>query len=108
MSSTVIRLVEPSDGPALADLLDRDKQVRARLLPARPAEFYTPDGQASVITSLLASHGNGLAWPGVVVLDGTVIGQIGISSILRGSFQTRIQPLGHRPGLRRSCVMSDL
>lgn len=87
MSSTLIRLVEPSDGPALAGLLARDRRLRARLLPARPAEFYTPEGQASVIASLLASHGDGLAWPGVVVTDGTVIGQIGISSILRGPFQ---------------------
>ncbi|WP_405677442.1 GNAT family N-acetyltransferase [Streptomyces sp. NBC_00868] len=87
MNSTSIRLIEPSDGPALAELLSRDKEAYARWLPARPAEFYTPDGQASVIESLLASHRQGLAWPGVVVCDGTVIGQVGISSILRGPFQ---------------------
>ncbi|MFJ7495654.1 GNAT family N-acetyltransferase [Streptomyces sp. NPDC097727] len=87
MSSTLIRLIEPSDGPALAALLSRDKQAYARWLPERPTEFYTPDGQASVIESLLDSHGKGLAWPGVVVSDETVIGQVNISSILRGPFQ---------------------
>ncbi|OIJ87352.1 alanine acetyltransferase [Streptomyces colonosanans] len=87
MSSTLIRLIEPSDGPALAALLSRDKQAYARWLPERPAEFYTPDGQASVIESLLDSYGKGLAWPGVVVSDETVIGQVNISSILRGPFQ---------------------
>ncbi len=87
MSSTLIRLIEPSDGPALAGLLSRDKQAYARWLPERPAEFYTPDGQASVIESLLASHDKGLAWPGVVVSDETIIGQVSISSILRGPFQ---------------------
>lgn len=87
MSPTLIRLVEPSDGPALAGLLTRDKQAYARWLPARSAEFYTPDGQASVIASLLASHAEGLAWPGVVVSDETVIGQVGVSSILRGPFR---------------------
>ncbi|MGW9130325.1 GNAT family N-acetyltransferase [Streptomyces sp. NPDC055681] len=82
-----MRLIEPSDGPALAALLSRDKQAYARWLPERPAEFYTPDGQTSVIESLLDSHGKGLAWPGVVVSDETVIGQVSISSILRGPFQ---------------------
>ncbi|MFF3307427.1 GNAT family N-acetyltransferase [Streptomyces sp. NPDC002952] len=87
MHTTSIRLVEPSDGPVLADLLARDKQAYVRWLPARPTEFYTPDGQASVIASLLASHAQGLAWPGVVVSEGNVIGQVTISSILRGPFQ---------------------
>ncbi|MEU8675431.1 GNAT family protein [Streptomyces sp. NPDC048560] len=80
-------MIEPSDGPALASLLSHDKQAYARWLPARPAEFYTPDGQASVIESLLASHDSGVAWPGVVVSGETVIGQVSISSILRGPFQ---------------------
>lgn len=87
MSSASIRLIEPSDSPALAHLLSRDSQAYARWLPARPAEYYTPDGQAEVIGSLLASHGQGLAWPGVVVCDEVVIGQVNISSILRGPFQ---------------------
>ncbi|MEU7338520.1 MULTISPECIES: GNAT family protein [unclassified Streptomyces] len=87
MSATSIRLVEPSDGPALAALLSRDRQTYARWLPARPPEYYTPEGQTSVVASLLASHGQGLAWPGVVVADGAVIGQVSISSILRGPFQ---------------------
>ncbi|MER6438289.1 GNAT family protein [Streptomyces sp. NPDC001185] len=87
MSATSIRLVEPSDGPALAALLSRDRQTYARWLPARPPEYYTPEGQTSVVASLLAAHGQGLAWPGVVVADGAVIGQVSISSILRGPFQ---------------------
>ncbi|MEU1348099.1 GNAT family protein [Streptomyces sp. NPDC005795] len=87
MNSTSIRLIKPSDGPALADLRTRDRQNYARWLPAKPPEFYTPDGQAAVIESLLASHGDGLTWPGVVVCDGDVIGQVSISSILRGPFQ---------------------
>ncbi|MER5931194.1 GNAT family protein [Streptomyces sp. NPDC002054] len=104
MSPTSIRLIAPSDGPALAGLLSRDRQAYARWMPDRPAEFYTPEGQAPVIESLLASHGNGLAWPGVVVSDGTVIGQVTISSVLRGPFQkgflgywvsSRHQGLGH-------------
>ncbi|MFE6038651.1 GNAT family N-acetyltransferase [Streptomyces sp. NPDC056452] len=97
-------MIEPSDGPALADLHTRDRQAYARWLPARPAEFYTPDGQAEAIESLLAAHGDGLAWPGVVVSEETVIGQVSISSILRGPFQkgflgywvsTLHQGLGH-------------
>lgn len=104
MRSTLIRLIDPADGPALAESLSRDRQAYARWLPARPEEFYTPDGQAAVIASLLESHGKGLTWPGVVVSDGAVVGQVTISSILRGPFQkgflgywisSRHQGLGH-------------
>lgn len=87
MSSALIRLIDPSDGPALAESLSRDRQAYARWLPARPEEFYTPGGQATVTASLLESHNKGLTWPGVVVTDGAVIVQITISSILRGPFQ---------------------
>lgn len=104
MGPTLIRLVEASDGPALAESLARDRQVYARWLPARPDEFYTPAGQATVIASLLESHAKGLAWPGVIVCDEAVVGQVSISSILRGPFQkgflgywisSRYQGLGH-------------
>ncbi|MFJ6850958.1 hypothetical protein ACIQM3_10530 [Streptomyces sp. NPDC091271] len=77
-------MIEPSDGAVLAGLLARNRQAYARRLPARPADFYTSEGQAPVIESLLASHARGLAWPGVVVSDDTVIGQVTISSILGG------------------------
>ncbi|MGW2016632.1 GNAT family N-acetyltransferase [Streptomyces sp. NPDC001927] len=87
VSPTSIRLIEPSDAPALADLLAHDRQAYARWLPERPAEFYTPAGQAQVVESLLDAHGRGLAWPGVVLSGETVIGQITIGSILRGPFQ---------------------
>ncbi|MET7942497.1 GNAT family protein [Streptomyces sp. NPDC005302] len=104
MTSTCVRLIGPSDGPALAEAHRRDRQAYARWMPARPEEFYTPDGQATVIASLLESHGKGLTWPGAVVSDGAVIGQVTISSILRGPFQkgflgywisSRHQGLGH-------------
>ncbi|MEU3459571.1 GNAT family protein [Streptomyces sp. NPDC006733] len=87
MSATSLRLIEPSDGPVLAALHARDREAYARWLPARPPEFYTPAGQTSVVEGLLDSHSRGLAWPGVVVSDGSVIGQVSISSILRGPFQ---------------------
>ncbi|MEU1818944.1 GNAT family protein [Streptomyces roseifaciens] len=85
--STLIRLIDPSDAPALAELLSEDRQAYTRWLPARPEEFYTSDGQAAAIATLLESHGKGLTWPGVMVSDGSVIGQVTISSILRGPFQ---------------------
>ncbi|WP_324789343.1 GNAT family protein [Streptomyces sp. H51] len=104
MTSTSIRLIDPSDGPALAESLARDRQAYKRWMPARPEEFYTPEGQTAVIESLLESHGKGITWPGAVVFDGAVIGQVTIGSILRGPFQkgflgywisSRHQGLGH-------------
>ncbi|MEU9705949.1 GNAT family protein [Streptomyces sp. NPDC047981] len=84
---TSIRVIDPADAAPLADLLAQDRQAYARWMPAKPAEFYTPDGQAAAIEALLTSYDLGLVWPGVVLSGETVIGRITISSILRDPFQ---------------------
>lgn len=101
---TSVRLVEPDDAPALAAHLARDAAEFARWQPARPDGFATPAHQAQRIDALLRGHREGTGWPGVVVADGEVIGQVTVSTILRGPLQkgflsywigTSHQGLGH-------------
>ena len=84
---TSIRLVEPDDAEALAAHFARDAEAFARWDPERPPEFYTPSGQRNRIESALMRHASGEAWPGVVLADEVVIGQITVQNILRHAWR---------------------
>jgi len=84
---TSIRLVEPDDAGVLAAHLARDAEAFARWDPERPPEFYTAAGQCGRIEGMLVGHGNGQVWPGVVLADDVVIGQITAQNILRGAWR---------------------
>jgi ribosomal-protein-alanine N-acetyltransferase len=84
---TSIRLVEPDDAEALAAHLGRDAEAFARWDPERPPEFYTPAEQRSRIEGMLMRHHNGEVWPGVVLADDVVIGQITVQNILRSAWR---------------------
>lgn len=87
IATTSIRLIELADAPVIAGHLARDVEAFSRWDPARPTSFYTTEGQAERIDLLLSQHISGLTWPGVIVTDGVVIGQVTITGILRGPFQ---------------------
>lgn len=84
---TSIRLIDVADALAIASHLARDAKESSRWDPARPDEFYTTSGQVSRIEELLDIHRKGGGWPGVIVVDDFVIGQVTVSGILRGPFQ---------------------
>ncbi|GAA3002543.1 GNAT family protein [Streptosporangium longisporum] len=86
-SPTSVRLIDVADAPVITRHLVSDLDANVRWLPVRPDGFYTEDGQARWIEHLLDTHAKGGGWPGVIVADGTVVGQIAVSTILRGSFQ---------------------
>lgn len=81
-SSTRIRLIEPADAAAIAAHRTRDAEAFRRWEPAQPTGFFTPEGQAERIGKLLAGHRAGTVWPGVVLADGQVIGQVTVGGIL--------------------------
>ncbi|WP_424217299.1 GNAT family N-acetyltransferase (plasmid) [Streptomyces sp. BI20] len=81
-ASTAIRLIEPADAAAIAAHRTRDAEAFRRWEPAQPAEFFTPEGQADRIEGLLAGHRAGTVWPGVVLADDRVIGQVTVGGIL--------------------------
>ncbi|MFI6938636.1 GNAT family N-acetyltransferase [Streptomyces sp. NPDC050418] len=80
--STTIRLIEPTDAAPIAVHRARDIEAFRRWEPAQPADYFTPEGQAERIDALLAGHKAGSVWPGVIIADGEVIGQITIGGIL--------------------------
>ncbi|BCY10792.1 GNAT family N-acetyltransferase [Actinoplanes sp. L3-i22] len=81
-SQTTVRLIEAADAPALAEHRVRDEPAFARWEPARPGNFSTVEGQATMIENLLAGHRAGTTWPGVVLVDGVVAGQVTVGTIL--------------------------
>ncbi|MFF4243377.1 GNAT family N-acetyltransferase [Streptomyces sp. NPDC001822] len=81
-SSTAIRLIEPGDAAPIAAHRMRDIDAFRPWEPAQPPEFFTPAGQEERIDGLLAAHRAGTVWPGVVLADGQVIGQVTIGGIL--------------------------
>jgi [ribosomal protein S5]-alanine N-acetyltransferase len=84
---TSIRLIEPYDAEALAAHLGRDAEAFARWDPERPPEWYTPAEQRSRIEAMLIRHHNGEVWPGVILADDVVIGQVTAQNILRRAWR---------------------
>jgi RimJ/RimL family protein N-acetyltransferase len=84
---TSIRLIEPDDAGALAAHLARDAEAFARWDPEWPPDFYTAAGQRTRIERMLKRHDSGEAWPGVVLADDVVIGQVTIQNILRRAWR---------------------
>ncbi|MGW0782851.1 GNAT family N-acetyltransferase [Streptomyces sp. NPDC002913] len=81
-SSTTIRLIEPADAAPIAAHRVRDVEAFRRWEPDQPAGFFTPEGQEERIDGLLAGHRAGTVWPGAVLADGRVIGQVTVGGIL--------------------------
>lgn len=86
-SRTSIRLIESGDAEALAVHLARDAEALARWEPERPPEFYTAAGQRIRIEGSLMRHDSGQVWPGVVLADDVVIGQVTVQNILRSAWR---------------------
>lgn len=86
-SRTSIRLIEPEDAEALAVHLARDAEALARWDPEHPPEFFTAAGQRSRIERSLMRHDSGEVWPGVVLADDVVIGQVTVQNILRRAWR---------------------
>ena len=85
--TTAIRLIELGDADALAAHQARDREAFARWEPARPDTFFTPNGQRERIEALLDDRRRGNRWPGVVLADGVVVGQVTVSTILGEPFR---------------------
>jgi ribosomal-protein-alanine N-acetyltransferase len=83
---TSIRLIGTGDAAAIAAHRIRDAEAFAPWEPAQPARFYTTEGQVERIEQLLAGLGKGTTWPGVVLADDDVIGQVTVDAILRQPF----------------------
>ncbi|MCO5970223.1 GNAT family N-acetyltransferase [Actinoallomurus soli] len=120
LPSTSIRLIDVADASVIADHLARDADEFARWLPARPDGFHTTPGQVDRIEQLLEDQRKGERWPGVIMADDVVIGQVTVSTIVRGPIQkgflsywvaSRFQGQGHASravGLALRVMTEDL
>jgi len=84
--TTTIRLIDILDAAAITAHLVRDADAFSPWEPEQLPSFYTVAGQVERIEQLLATCRNGSNWPGVVLADGVVAGQITVSNILRQPF----------------------
>jgi ribosomal-protein-alanine N-acetyltransferase len=83
---TTVRLIDTEDAAAIAAHRVRDVAAFTPWEPAQPTAFYTTEGQVERIEQLLQGYRDGTTWPGVVLADDVVIGQVTVGTILRQPF----------------------
>jgi hypothetical protein len=83
---TTVRLIDTEDAAAIAAHRVRDMVAFTPWEPAQPTTFYTTEGQVERIEQLLQGYRDGTTWPGVVLADDVVIGQVTVGTILRQPF----------------------
>ncbi|SEH02732.1 ribosomal-protein-alanine N-acetyltransferase [Nonomuraea solani] len=84
--NVTLRPVTEHDAEALAAAYIRNRDHLRPWEPRRPAEFFTPDGQARRLKGLLdeQARGGAMAW---VLADGDqVVGRMTLNGIVRGPF----------------------
>lgn len=87
MTST--RPVTLDDVPVLTDLVRANRQLLAPWEPLRPEEYFTTAGQAAVVQDALAAAAAGTGALHLVLdEDGTVVGRVTLSGIVRGALQS--------------------
>jgi ribosomal-protein-alanine N-acetyltransferase len=83
------RPVTLTDAPRLAEQLRRSREYLAPWDAARPAVYFTEQGQREVIAAALADREQGRAEPHVILDDGgAVVGRATLNTIVRGAFQS--------------------
>lgn len=83
----VLRPVRKLDARALTEAFQRNRAHLAPWEPVRPERFYTVQGQQEVITRQRTELGLGTSLPMVLAKEGTILGLVTISSVVRGAFQ---------------------
>jgi|SRR5665213_984122 len=86
---SVTRALVLNDAPALAEVLQANRDFLAPWQPNRPERYFTRDGQYEVVERLLQQQADGGAMP-LLILDqaGEIAGTVTLQSIIRGAFQS--------------------
>jgi ribosomal-protein-alanine N-acetyltransferase len=83
------RLVTLDDAPVMAELLRANREFLAPWDPVRDEDYYTTDGQRTIIREVLEQLERGATVPHVIVDEsGRVVGRITLNTIVRGPFQS--------------------
>lgn len=84
-----LRLIAPADSAVLAELQVRNRTYLSPWEPTRSEQFFTDAGQRADIDAALERHDRGDAAPLVILDDdGSVVGRLTLSGIVRGPFQS--------------------
>lgn len=87
--STTTRLITLDDSPVLAELLRVNRDFLAPWEPIRHDDYFTVEGQRTVIETALGQHEQGVKLPCVILDDaGRVVGRVTLYEIVRGPFQS--------------------
>jgi ribosomal-protein-alanine N-acetyltransferase len=82
------RLISVEDAPALAELLELNREFLAPWEPTRPDAYFTVDGQRQAIEEVLSQYRQAMVVPHVILEDGAIVGRVTLSNIVRGPFQS--------------------
>lgn len=86
---TLTRLIAVDDAERLTKLMVESRDFMRRYEPDRPPEFFTIEHQRKGIATNLESYERGEMVPHVITDDdGTVVGRITLTTIVRGPFQS--------------------
>jgi [ribosomal protein S5]-alanine N-acetyltransferase len=81
-----IRVVAPDDAEVFAELLTRNRAFLAPWDPVRPEEYFSAEGQRTLLERSLRRLGEGVDWPGVITVDGAPVGRVNLNNLIRGAF----------------------
>ena len=84
MTAVATRLMTVADAPAMAALLRANRDFLAPWDPTRDDDYFTDDGQQTIIGDALRQHEQGITLPHVILADGRIAGRITVSNIVRG------------------------
>ena len=86
---SVTRLIALDDAPALAKLLQANRDFLAPWDPVHGDDFFTEAGQLAEVRGSLSQYRQGTRLPRVIVGEsGAVAGRINLNNIVRGAFQS--------------------
>ena len=83
-----VRLITEADTVELTHLLCRNAEFLAPWEPRRSDEHWTESRQRQLIMDALARHDAGIAVPLVITVEGVIVGQVNVSNIVGGVFQS--------------------
>ncbi|GIH05667.1 putative ribosomal-protein-alanine acetyltransferase [Rhizocola hellebori] len=85
---TITRLLSLDDADALTELIRENREFLAPWEPARAEEYFTVEGQRTLLQTVLEQHGRGQTLPHVILDSGRVVGRITLNEIVRGPLQS--------------------
>lgn len=81
-------MIALEDASYLAGLLQRNRDFLAPWEPVRNDDYFTVDGQTTVIRNALRMHATGTHLPHVILDDsGRIVGRVSLNEIVRGPAQ---------------------